>query len=71
MWVYPLIPAVGRSFEEGNNESDLIHVSSKGASLIVDLGFYIVDKSLQVLWVSLERFDIKLVWPFLAPTLLQ
>ena len=71
VWMYPLIPALSRSFEKGYDVSNLIHVSSKGTPVVVELGFYVVDKSSQVLRVSLERFDVKLVWPFLTPTLLQ
>jgi hypothetical protein len=69
--VYPLIPAFGWAFEKGNDESNLIHVSSKGTPVIVKLGFHVIDESSQVLRVSLKRFDIKLVWPFPASTFLQ
>ena len=71
VWVYPLIPALGRSLEEGYDESELIQVSSKGAPIVVKLGFNVEVESSQVLRVSLERFDIKLVWLLLTTTLLQ
>jgi hypothetical protein len=71
VWMYPLIPVLGWSFEEGNDESNLIHISSKGAPVIVKLRFYVIDESSQVLRISLKRLDIKLVWPFPATTLLQ
>jgi hypothetical protein len=70
VWMYPLIPAVGWTFKEGNDESYLIHVLSKSTPVIVELRFYIVNKSSQVLGESLERFDIKVVWPFPASTFL-
>jgi hypothetical protein len=69
--VYPLIPALGRSFEEGNDESNLVHVSSQGTPVIVELGFNVVDESSQVLRVSLKRLNVKLVGPFLVTTLLK
>jgi hypothetical protein len=69
--VYPLIPALSRSFEEGNDKSDFVHVSSKGTPVIVELGFDIVDESSQVLRVSLKRLNVKLVRPFLVTALLK
>jgi hypothetical protein len=71
VWVYPLIPALGWSFEKGNDESNLIHVSSKGTPVVVELRFDIVDESSQVLRVSLEGLDVKLVRPLLSTTLLE
>jgi hypothetical protein len=68
VWMDSLIPALGRSFEEGNHETDLVHVPSQGTTVVVELGFHVVDESSQVLGVALERFDIKLVWPFLTST---
>jgi hypothetical protein len=66
--VYPLIPALGRSFEEGNDKLNLVHIPSKGTPIIVELGYDIIDKSLQVLRASLKRLNIKLVRPFLGTT---
>jgi hypothetical protein len=69
--VYPLIPALSQSFEERNDESNLIHISSQGAPVIVELGFDVIDESSQVLRVSLKRLNIKLVGPFLVTALLE
>jgi hypothetical protein len=49
VWVYPLIPPLGRSFEKGNDKSNLVHISSEGTSLIVELGFDVIEESSQVL----------------------
>ena len=69
--VYPFIPALGRSFEKGNDESDFIHISSKCTPVIVKLRLDIIDESSQVLRVSLERLNIKLVRLFLTTPLFQ
>jgi hypothetical protein len=66
--VYPLKPALGWSFVEGNDEANFVHISSKGTPVIVKLRFLVTDKSKQVLRVSLKRYDIKLFWPFPATT---
>jgi hypothetical protein len=65
-----LVPTFSRSFQEWNHKTYLIHVSFEGAPVIIELGLDVIDESSQVLRVALERFDIKLVWPFLIPTLL-
>jgi hypothetical protein len=69
--VYPLLPALGRSFEEENDKSNHVHISSKGTPVIVELGFNIIDESSQVLRVSLKRLNVKLVGPFLFTALLK
>jgi hypothetical protein len=69
--VYPLIPALGWSFEEGNDNSNLVHISSEGTPIIVELGFDVIDESSQVLRVSLKRLNVKLVGPFLVNALLK
>jgi hypothetical protein len=69
--VYPLIPAFAWAFEKGKDESNHIHISSKGIPVLVKLEFHVIDESSQVLWDSLKRFDIKLVWPFPASKFLQ
>jgi hypothetical protein len=69
--VYPLVPAFGRSFEKGNDESNFVHISSEGTPIIVELGFNVIDESSQVLRVSLERLNVKLVGPFLVTALLK
>jgi hypothetical protein len=71
VWVYALILALGSSFENGNDESNFVHISSEGMPIIVELGFDIIDESSQVLRVSFEWLNIKLVGPFLPTALLK
>jgi hypothetical protein len=44
--VYPLIPAFSWTFKEGNEESNLVHVESKGAPVVVEFGFDIINEPL-------------------------
>jgi hypothetical protein len=67
--VYPLVPALGWSFEKGNDESNFVHISSEGTPIIDKLGFDLIDESSQVLRVSLKRLNVKLVGPFLVTAL--
>jgi hypothetical protein len=69
--VYPLIPALSWAFEEGNEESNFIHVLSEGTPMLVEFRLDIVDESSQILRVPLERLNVKLVRPFSSTALLQ
>jgi hypothetical protein len=70
VWVYSLIPALSWAFKEGNDESNLIHVSSEGTPIVVEFRLNIVDESSQILRVPLERLNVKLVRPFSGTGLL-
>jgi hypothetical protein len=69
--LYPLIPALSWTFEEGNDESNLILVSSEGTPIVVEFRLNIVEEPSQILRVPLERLNVKLVGPFSCTTLLQ
>jgi hypothetical protein len=71
IWVYPLISALGRSFKEGNDKSNLVHISSEGNPIIVELGIHVIDEPSQVLQVFLKRLNVKRVGLFLVIAFLQ